>query len=285
MAEHQKKKRLPLTHLLILAAACGVFLYAASQLWAFFSANRENERQQQILIDQAVSVLPPKEETKAREETQPEGTVFPDDTEETELFTESAPIYVDFEVLQAQNPEIIGWIYCEGTRINYPIVRGEDNQYYLNRMHTGEYNPNGSIFMDFRNLPDFTDFNNLIYGHNMRDGAMFGTLRNYRDQAYYDAHPVMWLLTPDKAFRVDLIAGFVTPSDSDTYEIYSFAEDFHAGMAEAIAQSTFDPGDVDIEAIEHAVTLSTCTYEFATARYVVIGSLVEVGYPEPPETE
>lgn len=282
----KKKQRIPLSRLLILAAACGIFAYSAIQLWTFFSENRENEAQQQELIDQAVVVIAPDTQTEpAPSDAESEETAPRDSTQPSEAPVETAPIYVDFAVLQEQNPEIIGWIYCEDTKINYPIVRGEDNQYYLKRSHTGEYNSNGSIFMDFRNLADFSDFNNLIYGHNMRNEVMFGSLKRYTEQSYYEEHPVMWILTPDKAFRVDLIAGMVTPSDSDTYEIFSYAEDLHERLEYALSQSTFDAGEVDISQIQHVVTLSTCSYEYATARYVVIGSLVEVDYPQPPETE
>ena len=192
---------------------------------------------------------------------------------------------MDFETLQSQNPDIVGWIYCPDTNINYPIVQGDSNQAYLYRSHTGERNANGSIFLDFRNLRDFSDFNNIIYGHNMGVGEMFGTLKQFADQKFYEEHPVMWLLTPDKAFRLDLIAGMVTPSDSETYELFSYQEDLHERMEYALSHSSFDAGEVDISRIQQVLTLSTCSYEYATARYVVIGSMVEIGYPEPPAAE
>lgn len=271
---------------LILGAACAVFLYSGTRLWSYFAENRANEKDQQELIDQAVVILKPQENVDSQaNETLPDGetTPVPEETEPTEPPLEPAPIYVDFEKLKQQNEDIIGWIYCPDTIINYPIIQGEDNQSYLYRTHEGIYNANGCIFMDFRNLSDFSDHNNIVYGHNMPTGAMFGSLKHYREQSYYEEHPVFWILTPDKAFRVDLIAGLVTPSDSDTYELFSYAEDLQARMEYAISKSTFDAGEVDIQSIEHVVTLSTCTYEYATARYVVIGVLSEAGYPEPPE--
>lgn len=283
-SENQKKSnRLPLGKVLILIAAVAMFLYSGSQLWSYFSENRANAQDQQELIDEAVVVLPAAENTEPKAE---DPTDAPDQTGETTAPTEpveTAPIYVNFEKLKKQNEDIIGWIYSEGTVINYPIIQGEDNQSYLYRSHTGERNSNGCIFMDFRNLPDFSDHNNIIYGHNMPTGVMFASLKNYTEQSYYEEHPVIWILTPDKAFRVDLIAGLVTPSDSDTYELFSYTEDLQERLEYALSQSTFDAGEVDISTIEHVVTLSTCTYEYATARYVVIGNLVEVAYPVPPE--
>lgn len=287
-SEKRKRSKFPLVKILVLLVAGAVFLYSGSQLLTYFLDNHNNAKEQQELIDQAVVVLPPQTVPRQPQETQnvPDVTgATEDSTEPSEVPVEMAPIYVDFETLQAQNPDIVGWIYCPDTNINYPIVQGESNQEYLYRSHTGASNANGSIFMDFRNLPDFSDFNNIIYGHNMGDGIMFGTLRRYTKQAYYEEHPTMWLLTPDKAFRLDLIAALVTPSDSDTYELFSYIEDLHERLEYALSKSNFDAGEVDISQIPQIVTLSTCTYEYATARYVVIGSMVEVGYPVPPEVE
>lgn len=283
-SENQKKRnKLPLVKSLVLGAALAVFLYSGSQLFSYFKENHANAQEQQELIDNAVVMLPANDPTEPAEEATSGDENQPDETEAPTEPVETAPIYVDFEKLKQQNEDIIGWIYSEGTVINYPIIQGEDNQYYLRRSHTGEYNSNGCIFMDFRNLPDFTDHNNIIYGHNITTGVMFASLKNYTEQSYFEEHPVVWILTPDKAFRVDLFAGLVTPSDSETYELFSYTEDLHERLEYAISQSTFDAGEIDISAIEHVVTLSTCTYEYATARYVVIGNLVEVAYPAPPE--
>ena len=286
MEPDKKKKRIAPGRLLVMCAALAVFLYSGNQLLTYFLDNYRNDKQQQDLIEQAVVVLPP--QTEQTRPTQAPGaeqegteTTDPAPTEPVE----PAPISVDFETLQSQNPDIVGWIYCPGTNINYPIVQGESNQSYLYRSHTGERNANGSIFLDFRNLRDFSDFNNIIYGHNMGVGEMFGTLKQFADQKFYEEHPVMWLLTPDKAFRLDLIAGMVTPSDSETYELFSYQEYLHERMEYALSHSSFDAGEVDISQIQQVLTLSTCSYEYATARYVVIGSMVEIGYPEPPAAE
>lgn len=283
-SENQKKRNnLPLGKVLILGLAAAMFLYSGTHLFSYFTENRANAQDQQELIEDAVVMVPANDPTEPAGETTTAGQDQPGETVEPTEAVETAPIYVFFDKLKEQNEDIIGWIYSEGTVINYPIIQGESNQDYLYRSHTGERNSNGSIFMDFRNLPDFSDHNNIIYGHNMPTGVMFASLKNYTEQSYYEEHPTLWILTPDKAFRVDLIAGLVTPSDSETYELFSYTEDLHERLEYALAHSTFDAGEVDISAIEHVVTLSTCTYEYATARYVVIGNLVEVAYPTPPE--
>ena len=266
---HENTNKMPLSRILILVLACAVFLFSGYQILAYFTENRSGEQLQQELIDQAVAVA-----------TEPEQTAPAESVPSTTESVERPPISVDFAVLQAQNPDIVGWIYSEGTVINYPILQGVDNDQYLRRLYDGTKSTLGSIFLDFRNLSDFSDLNSLVYGHNIRSGQMFASLSAYREQEYYEEHPVMWLLTPDKSYRIDLIAGMVVPSDSEVYEIYSYPEDLQAGLEYVLANSTFDAGDVDAAAVERIVTLSTCSYDYNDARYVVIGSLIEVAAPE-----
>lgn len=96
---------------------------------------------------------------------------------------------VDFAELQKINPDVVGWIYGADTHINYPVVQGKDNNYYLHRMFTGEDNRAGSIFLDSTNNKDFSDVHSILYGHHMKNGAMFHDLMEYKNQEYYDKHP------------------------------------------------------------------------------------------------
>lgn len=115
---------------------------------------------------------------------------------------EKAPISIDFEQLCQVNPDIIGWIYCEDTVINYPVLKGNDNDYYLHHTYDGTYSASGSIFVDAENADDFADSNTIIYGHHMKNGSMFASLSKWADQDYYEAHPVMWLLTPKQNYKI-----------------------------------------------------------------------------------
>ena len=109
-------------------------------------------------------------------------------SEENSAFTF---LQVDFESLQSINPEVIAWIQIPALDISYPVAKGTDNAYYLHHMINGETNKSGSIFMDYHNQEDFTDRNTIIYGHNMRDGSMFGTLEKYQDPGVYDVYPIV----------------------------------------------------------------------------------------------
>lgn len=186
---------------------------------------------------------------------------------------ESAPISVDFEALIQENADIIGWLYCENTPINYPVVQADDNDYYLRRDLHGNYLKNGTLFVDYRCPAVGTGQNYIIYGHNMKNASMFGTLINYNRQAYYEEHPVLYYLTPNGDYRIDLFSGFTANANSDIYrtEIGDSAE-FEAFLQALTAKSTF-ASNVTVSGDDHIVMLSTCSYEFNDARYVVFGKL------------
>lgn len=189
-----------------------------------------------------------------------------------------APIKIDFDELRGVNEDVIGWLYCEDTPINYPVLRGETNDQYLRHDYTREYNINGSIFVDCDNAAGFADANTIIYGHHMNHGAMFATLDSWADQEYYEKHPVMWLLTPEQDYQVVLVSGHHTSAYSDMYEIlHEHNADFDRFLAEAEEQSDFTPVDgATINRDRNYVMLTTCAYIFDNARYVIHGKLVPV---------
>lgn len=186
---------------------------------------------------------------------------------------ETAPISVDFEALIRENADIIGWLYCENTPINYPVVQTKDNDYYLRRDLHGDYLKTGTLFADYRCPAVGTGQNHIIYGHNMKNASMFGTFVNYKDQEYYEAHPVLYYLTPDNDYKIELFSGFTANADSDIYRTaFGGTEEFEAFLRELIAKSTFT-SEIAVTGEDHVVMLSTCSYEFNNARYVVFGKL------------
>ncbi len=188
--------------------------------------------------------------------------------------SQSAPIQVDFDALTAENEDIVGWIYCEGTPIAYPVVRGADNDYYLHRSYDGAYSASGSIFADANNREGFADCNTIIYGHHMKDGSMFASLSDWGEQEFYEAHPVIWLLTPGQDYRIELMSGFMTSAHADVYTIYQEpGEEFEHYVEAVLAESDFQPV-LHSEGTGRYVLLSTCAYVFDDARYVLFGELV-----------
>lgn len=184
----------------------------------------------------------------------------------------SAPISIDFDALFTENQDIVGWIYGENTPINYPIVQSDDNNYYLRRMLDGSYNIAGSIFMDYRNSPDFRDFNTIIYGHNLRTEDMFGSLKDYSNQSYYEKHPEMYLSTPDEDYKIELISGYKTDIYDHVYILPKTEEDLEILFDKLVEQSNFI-ADSSLQKGDKLITLSTCSDGPDTARYVLIGKI------------
>ena len=185
------------------------------------------------------------------------------------------PISVDFDGLKAVNPEVVGWIYSEGTIINYPVLRAEDNDKYLHHTMNGSYNDSGSIFMDCRCRSDLSELCTILYGHHMKDGSMFASLHNYTKSEYYDQHPYMWYLSPRGDYRLDLYAGYLDDPDADVYDLFTDQAALDEFLLHADGRSNFTR-KYDMESIEHVMVLSTCAYEFNDARYLVVCVPVKV---------
>lgn len=186
---------------------------------------------------------------------------------------------IDFAALRQINPDIVGWLYCEDTPINYPVVQGDDNSYYLKHLFDGTYNANGCLFLDCRVASDFSDTHSIIYGHHMQNGSMLSSIDGYKNQDYYEMHPSLMLLTPNQNYMVELFAGYVANVKDNAWEVGTRDElTWESWMAAAIDRSTFT-SDVSPAGNEKILTLSTCSYEFSNARFVVLGVLT----PEPYE--
>lgn len=194
------------------------------------------------------------------------------DTQNTE---ENVP-EIDFDALGEIGGNMKAWLYQPDTVINYPVAQGEDNSYYLYHLADGTYNQNGCLFMDHKNNPDFTDDNTVIYGHHMRSGSMFASLVKYADQAYYEVHPVFYLVTRRGRYRLEIFSAYTTTRDSDAY-ILKFAtkEEKDEWLVKVGEESDIRTGK-QVSENDHIVTLSTCDYSFHDARYVVHAKLVPI---------
>lgn len=193
--------------------------------------------------------------------------------EQDEKTLDKAPIKVDFETLLLGCPDIVGWLYCPDTEINYPVVQSEDNMFYLHRLTDGSYSENGTLFLDYRNASDFSDFSSIIYGHHMKSGAMFGKLDRYKEQEYYDEHPDMYLLTPDANYRLEICAGFNTEATSDAYDTERSMLERQLFIENAIGDSFFKT-DRSVTVYDRYVLLSTCDYNYYDSRFVILAKLV-----------
>ncbi|MGM9587740.1 MAG: class B sortase [Candidatus Limivicinus sp.] len=242
----------------------GVFVFSGYKLYSIIHEYRADQKLYSGLSGEFV--------TQNSGDQAPSQSNSPDSQEPREV----SPISVDFDALMSQSQYVVGWLYCADTVINYPVAQAEDNFYFLERYIDGRYNGCGSLFIDCTCYGDFSGRNTVIYGHHMNDGSMFASICKYGKQEYYDAHPVMYLNTPTQNYRVDIFTGFITSADSSVYTFeFSGDDEYGAFLEKMKGFSDFDC-DVEVGVEDRIITLSTCTYEYDNARYVVMGKLVPI---------
>lgn len=250
-----------LSSLLFLIFLC-IFLYSGYRLYSIFSEYRRGTRTYQETAARHVSQvdLPPRE-TDAEKTGDP--LVLPD----------PCPIRVDFDALKAENPDVRGWLYMADSVISYPVLQGETNDTYLRHLPNGEYNTAGSLFIDSACRGDMTDLTTVIYGHNMHNGSMFAALESYKKQDFYDAHPLMWYLTPEGTFRLNILAGLIVSADHPLYSLYETEEDLESFLDYALSGSDFR-SRYGQKHPEKLFILSTCDYTYEDARYILVAEPV-----------
>lgn len=174
----------------------------------------------------------------------------------------SPKLDIDFQNLQAANPDIFAWLDIPDTTISYPILRSEKEDFYLTHNADKEESQYGAIYTQNYNAADFSDFNTIIYGHNMRDGSMFGTLRNFKDKEFFENHRIINIYTPSKKLTYTVFAAYTNDdthilfdndfSDIEVRRKYIF--DIQSGKK----NSNVDR-EINISEYNKIITLSTCT--------------------------
>lgn len=165
----------------------------------------------------------------------------------------------DLEALRQVNPDVIAWIRIPGTKIDYPVLQGQDNDFYLDHNWKGEGQIAGSVFLEYTNEPDLTDYNSILYGHNMANGTIFHDLHKLNYPAYRGTIPYVYVATDGGVLRYEIFSTYDAALDSAAYELsfrdYEGRADF---LTHALENSLFDLG-VEPELTDQILTLSTCS--------------------------
>lgn len=183
----------------------------------------------------------------------------------------------DWDALKALNPDVVGWIIIPGTNVNYPIVQGTDNSYYLYHLFDASSSGSGSVFVDYEGAGTLDGQNNLIYGHNMFDGSMFSNIIMYTSQDYFDAHRKVYLCTPELNYELSAVATIIVPENAELRR-FSFEDqaDFTAFVQEALASPTTAASDLSEAIAEPTALYSLVTCETFDASTRVILCAVPV---------
>ena len=238
--------------------------YLGYRYWDYRTAELEYDRIAGYIEDQQNLRTIPNSQQGYATEFQSEDR--PEDSEEAAVNTDtvdetvSVPS-VDWEELLTISKDIKAWINIPGLDISYPVVQGKDNDQYLHHMPNGEYKYAGSIFMDYKNSPDFMDLNTIIYGHNMDSGAMFGKFRTF-GQEIYEKDPIVWICVPGKAMQYRVFSYHISIVGDESYTLFPEEYSLYPLKADKWIKSEADRSDITSPLPDRyekrVVTLSTC---------------------------
>lgn len=251
----KKRKIIFWIAIIILALCVGYLVY-------YFVGKQERSKVYNDIKEQAVT----KDEPSTKEEPVKEDT--------------TAEIPIDFATLQAQYPDLYAWIEIPGIEeLSYPIMQSlTDDTYYLDYTIDGVYGYPGSIYTESTNAKDFTDFNTIVYGHDMLDGTMFGSLKNYRDQDFFNNHRTITVYTPEHILTYQVFAA-VTFDDRHILNTYDFSDpgarqDYITAISSLAGGENIVADDVAVNTDSKILTLSTCISDQPTSRFLIQAVLI-----------
>lgn len=175
----------------------------------------------------------------------------------------------DLAALREVNEDVLGWITIPDTELSYPIVQAADNDYYLNRTWKEESSSVGSIFLECKVRPDFSDFNTIVYGHRMENGSMFGSLKYYKDIKYWEKHPSIYIVNDEGVHRYDIFAAYEAEVEALTFGLSISSRPQKQEFIELSMERTVIDTGIRPSTLDHILTLSTCTGRGYSTRWVV----------------
>lgn len=226
--KHAKPRKIKVFRILILAICCFTMIYSGIKIIKWYKENKQNKA---IMNDILNNVEIKQNKTK-----------------------------VDFNKLKEQNKDTVAWLKVEGTDINYPVVKGTNNDYYLYHSFDNEYNSAGWIFADYKNKFDGTDKHIVIFGHNRKDGSMFGTLKNVlkEDWCLNQSNRIISLITEEGTKKYEVFSVYKIANE-DYYIQTNFRnnEEFSEFVKTIKTRSIYDFKQ-GITQEDEVLTLSTC---------------------------
>lgn len=194
------------------------------------------------------------------------------ETELTKFSKESIESFEKLNDLKKKNDEVVGYIKIKGTKVDSPITQAENNDFYLKKNALKKDSISGSLFLDCYNKSDFSDSNSVVYGHNMKDGSMFGTLMRYKNTDFFKKNRTIILYTPEKKLTYKIFSAYVTNSKEDYDDVSILNKNKVKTFKEWQSKSVYNVNEKFTQD-DKILTLSTCTYEYDDARFAVHAKL------------
>ncbi len=261
----EKRRRGNIVSLIILIAAAVILIIALwrliPQMMDYRQSNAEYEELQGEVVDLGT------------DEEREYSNLSPSD------YYEWGSVQIDFNALRQINPDVVAWIRFDNTdeiNVDYPILHSYDNDTYLRTDLYGNYHTAGSIFLEAANKSDLSDIYNIIYGHNMRNGSMFGTLRKYRDDSdFYEANRYFTIYTPNGAYRYEIFGYAEVDEDSEIYTVGYAPDAAYQRLINVMLSTSLRNTGIVPTVDQRIVTLSTCTASGDEYRFVVYGVCID----------
>ncbi|MBQ8999061.1 MAG: class B sortase [Clostridium sp.] len=177
------------------------------------------------------------------------------------------------EALKSQNEDYRFWLTIEGTQVDNPVVQSDDNEFYLENDFNKNDSIAGTLFMDYRN--DYlNDRNTIIYGHHMKDGSMFGELKKFRDEDFFNANNKITINNDEDINTYEVFSVYVTDNSTDYLKV-SFNDELYSEYLQEAVNKSMYKSNIDVNTDDKIITFSTCSYDFKDARLVVHAKLVD----------
>lgn len=183
---------------------------------------------------------------------------------------------MDISSLKAVNSDVLGWIVIPNTTISYPLLQGEDNQYYLKHTWKKKWNTAGAIYLDYRNSPQLNDFHSIIYGHRRRDETMFSPLLGYKENSFYQEHPFVYVLTDAGVARYAIFSAYYDKTSGNSWRLGLNDESGKQAFIDYCLDKSLLSTQVVPTVEDSILTLSTCSgLGDDTMRWVVHAVLIK----------
>lgn len=246
-----------LTRRIIFIVAVAIFVVSCVRIYYVYSGYEKGKNEYKEIAEY---VKPVSNEVEVPEE---EEVVL---TYEEEMAKFEIPMLdIDYEGLESINEDFVGWIYIPQLDINYPIVQGEDDSFYLHHTFEGQKNSSGCIFATAGSAKDFSSYNTFLYGHNMKNGTMFGSLKRLvKEEGLYEQIPCFYIYSKDCSYKYRIYSYYIAKPVSNTFAITDTKELYQMYIDNEISRSLVDYG-VSVTPDTPSVTLSTC-YGFGSGK-------------------
>ena len=187
-----------------------------------------------------------------------------------------------FKHLQTLNPDVIAWLTVYGTNIDYPLVQGRDNIKYVNTNAEGRHSLSGAIFLDYRNNPDFMDFNSILYGHHMENRVMFGEITSFANTDYFNARRYGMLVADGQMYGLEFFA-YVHSDANDTrvFRVNITGNEGKQNYLDMLMDMAIITRDVPVTANDRIVLLSTCSPNSTNGRDILVGRIIDTVPDDP----